>query len=329
MKRYHFETLRPICPVCRDRLEIGSVMQETNKDILEGILLCSGRQCQSEYPIISGIPILVADRRSYISQNILSVMSGTDMSADMESLVGDCCGPGSFFDVTRQYLSTYTFDHYGDLNPDETSDIPGSVVRLLEKGLAMTDNPIQGPTIDIGCSVGRTSFELAAKTKNPVLGIDLNFAMLRTASQILRQGIVRYPKRRIGMVYDRHEFAVSFDNSELVDFWACDAAALPFSDQCFGTVTSLNVLDCMLSPTDHLHSLARVLKAGGTAILSTPYDWSAAVTPMESWIGGHSQRSQKRGSPEDMLRLLLTKGAHPQSVEKMKIISELRAVPWS
>ena len=46
-----------------------------------------------------------------------------------------------------------------------------------------------------------------------------NFAMLRLASRALRQGRMRYARRRVGLVYDREEREVAV--SELVDFWCC------------------------------------------------------------------------------------------------------------
>ena len=47
-----------------------------------------------------------------------------------------------------------------------------------------------------------------------------------------------------------------------VDFWACDATCLPFRDAGFSLAASLNVLDCVQSPYDHMKELARVLIHG-------------------------------------------------------------------
>ena len=54
---------------------------------------------------------------------------------------------------------------------------------------------------------------------------------------------------------------------------------------------------------------------GGDAIITTPYDWSDAATPLEQWLGGHSQRGGVQGDSAAMLRSLLTPGGHPQSVQ--------------
>jgi SAM-dependent methyltransferase len=176
--------------------------------------------------------------------------------------------------------------------------------------------------------VGRGSFALAERGTDLVLGVDLSFAILRVASEVLRQNVVRYPRRRAGLVYERREFPARFANMENVDFWACDASALPFPAGAFSLAVGMNVLDCAQVPRELLVSLARVLKEGGKAVLTCPYDWSPAATPPEAWLGGHSQRSPMAGSCEAVLRALLTPGAHPGSVNTLKLIVERENLPW-
>jgi SAM-dependent methyltransferase len=285
-----------------------------------------------EYPIIDGVPIIVPDLRNYVSQNIIPILSRGDLSDTTESLLGDCCGPGSALDSYRQHLSTYTFDHYGDLDPAEPKDspvLPGSVLELLKRGFSHIDERVEGPAIDLGCAVGRTSFELAKSVDDLILGVDLNFAMLRTAAAILHQGRVTYPRRRVGIVFDKREFPVVLEGSSKVDFWACDATSLPFADESFSLAASLNVIDCVQSPYDHLKELGRILKPKGGALISAPYDWNVNATPVEAWLGGHSQRSESQGASEVMLRSLLAGGEHPYAIQELELVSESEAVPWT
>jgi SAM-dependent methyltransferase/uncharacterized protein YbaR (Trm112 family) len=336
IKQLHFEKLKPLCPICRSNgqessLEIRSVFKEGKYSIIEGILICSNPNCLSEYPVIDGIPIIVSNLRTYISQNLIPILCRDDLTNTMESLLGDCFGPGSAFDSHRQHINTYAFDHYGDLDPEEKTKSPaspGSIVKLLRQGLLSMEHIAKGPLIDIGCSVGRTSFELAKEFDEIVLGVDMNFGMLKTASSILEKNHVSYPRRNSGISFDRREFKVVFKNAEKVDFWVCDATSLPFSDETFSANTSLNVIDCVWSPYDHLKELARILMPGSRAIVSTPYDWTANATPVESWLGGHSQRSKHKGSSEYVLRSLLAGGDHPNAVEKLELISE-EELPWT
>lgn len=286
----------------------------------------------AEYPIIDGVPIIVADMRNYVSQNIIPILSRRDLSETTESLLGDCCGPGSAFDSYRQHLSTYTFDHYGDLDPAEPKDspvLPGSVLELLKRGFSHIDERVNGPAIDLGCAVGRTSFELAKSVDDLILGVDLNFAMLKTAAAILHQGRVTYPRRRVGMVFDKREFAAPLESASKVDFWACDGTSLPFADESFSLAASLNVVDCVQSPYDHLKEVGRILKPNGGAIVSAPYDWNVNATPVEAWLGGHSQRSETQGASEITLRSLLAGGEHPYAIQELELVSESEAVPWN
>ncbi len=340
MRLTHLETLAPVCPRCRatsgqdSPLQLSKVIKESGAHILEGVLLCSDARCFMEFPIIDGIPILVPDTAGYLRDNAHNLLARTDLSEIIESMLGDCTGPGSTFDTVRQHISTYAWDSYGDLDPDEAAGPhlgtarPGGVVRCLDAGLGLIGKAPQSPTIDIGCSVGRTSFELATRVDGLILGIDMHLPMLRVARRVLETGVVSYPRRRVGIVYDRREFEVGFEEAERVDFWVCDALALPFRDAIFGTAIGLNVLDCLGSPRDLLDRLGAILSPGGTAVISTPYDWSTGATPVEAWIGGHSQRGPDQGASEPFLRALLTEGAHPQSVAGLKILGEIVDFPW-
>ncbi len=300
--------------------------------IVEGVLHCVDSECMQEYPIIDGIPILVPDVRTYLTNNLAHLTARTDLSPMLESMLGDGAGPGSPFDVRRQHLSTYASDHYGEDSSgrSSTGSAAGSISRCLAKALELVSDGtrLNGPALDVGSSVGRATFDLAARTDGLALGVDLNFSMLQMAQNVARNGRVCYPRRRLGVVYDRVDFQVHFGGAERVDFWACDALALPFSDGTFGFVAALNVLDCVSSPRALLGSLAAVLRSGGEVVLATPYDWSIAATPMEGWLGGHSQRGPDCGAAEPFLRALLTPGGHPASVEGLVLAGELQEIPW-
>ncbi len=309
-------------------LELVRVLAGTDDIVLEGLLHCECEDCRQEYPIIDGIPIIVPDVRSYIANNILQIHRRGELSEEIEGLIGDALGPGSDLDQTRQHLSIYCWGHYGDLDPDESQDTSlGSLVDCLARGFSLPIKP-SAPAIDLGCSVGRSTFELAQQIGGLTLGIDLNFAMLKTAQNVLQTGRLSYGRRRLGLVSDRREFPVELPAREHVDFWACDSLALPFAAGQFGMVVAMNLLDCVASPRDLLAVIRGMLKKGGSALISTPYDWSPNATPVESWIGGHSQRGPDKGAAEPLLRALLTPGAHPQSVDGFTIAGEIEDVPW-
>lgn len=256
-------------------LRLASVLREQGDIVLEGALHCSNSQCQREYPIIDGIPLILTGLREYVVNNMLPILRREDLHPTTETILGDCLGPGSAWDAIRYQLSCYAWEHYGSHDPQEAHSVPqpGTTLALLNRGLELCGASPVGPILDVGCSVGGMSFALAQRSSELILGVDLNFAMLGVAQQVLQNGCVSYPRRRIGAVFDWREFPVPLANPENVDFWCCDATSLPWSRSQFALATALNVLDCVSAPVELLQSLARVLNPGGRLIVATPYDW--------------------------------------------------------
>lgn len=338
MRRSHFETFRPVCPLCArlgrgaQPLIVGSVQAETGNEILAGILHCSNPACQHEYPILDGIPIIAPELQRLLTDHGAEILLRDDIDPLLEGLLGDALGPESWLSAIRQTQSTYGWDAYADLDPAETpadgGAVPGAAVRCLDRLLALAGAPHASRIVDLGCAAGRTSFHLAeAHPTALVLGIDVNLGLLKLARRAAG-GLVSYPRRRVGLVYDRRRFPAAFQGSERVDFWACDALALPFAAGAADLAVALNVLDCVADPRGLLACLADLLRPGGSLLLATPYDWSTRATPLEAWIGGHSQRSTHAGGGEGFLRDLLAAGAHPQSVAGFRMLGEVEAWPW-
>ena len=337
MRLRHFETFRPSCPLChRDHrvhipLGLQTIVRREGDLIIEGMLLCPSKACQREYPIVDGIPLLIAGLRSYVTEQLYALTSRDDLSETLESALGDCAGPGSPMDLLRYQVSAYAWDHYALEDPDEPAaePRPGSIRRLLDTGLSLAAPWGRGPAIDLGCSVGGGTFVLAERTDDLVLGIDMSYGMLRLASSVLRRGEVQYARRGGGLVYHRRRFPYRPERAENVDFWACDALYPPFAEGAMGLVVALNVIDCVAAPRELLVTIARLLGAQGRAIVTSPYDWSTAATSVDGWLGGHSQRGPDGGSSERIVRALLTKGGHPASVDGLRLCGEQRQVPWN
>ena len=337
MRRRHFAAFAPHCPRCagagtgRHALRLADVRAEQGEEVLAGVLHCPA--CRQEYPIIDGIPLILPGLRALLAERGVELMLRDDLDPVLESLLGDAIGPGSWFDALRQTLSTYAWDGWADADPAEApgGDMPpGAVRRCLARLLALAGSPAGARrALDLGCGAGRTSFDLAAAAPDAlVLGLDTNLALLRLAQGAARRREISYPRRRIGLVFDRRQFAVDPPGAERVDFWACDALALPFGPASADLVVALNLLDCVAEPASLLAGMAALLAPGGHLLLATPYDWSTRATPVETWIGGHSQRGPDGGAGEPFLRMLLTEGAHPNAVPGLALLGEDAAFPW-
>jgi len=116
-------------------------------------------------------------------------------------------------------------------------------------------------------------------------------------------------RRHLGLVYGRCEFQVELTSAEFVDFWACDALALSFADNAFAGAVSMKMLDCVASPADFSGAMAKSLASGTPAAMACPYDGSLEATPVECWLGGHSQRGPEGGNSDPVLLHLPNQGA--------------------
>lgn len=339
MRIEHFETLKPICPRCfADHaavapLALGAIARRTNDTITEGMLDCSDARCGVSYPIIDGIPIIMADLAKYVSDSIHSITARTDLSEHSEAMLGTAVGPGATFNINRHYLGTYGWDHYGDMassavrEREQRNAPPGSLMACLSAGLNLLPSRIQSPILDIGCAVGRSSIELAARGDGLILGVDLNFAALRLAQRVLHEGRVAYPLKQLGIVYERQDYAAVFPHANRVDYWACDALALPFAAGTFGFVNAMNVIDNVNSPTDFLVAMSRALRSGGYALLATPYDWAPPV-PVKNWLGGRAAFGVDSVDSASALRALLRGEASNPALKELRLIGELEHQPW-
>ena len=333
MRLRHFEVFAPVCPVCARagrpaaRLVLAHIAARTDEAILAGTLHCP--DCQHEYPIIDGVPVIVPELRRLLSERGLEMLLRDDLDPSLQSMLGDAIGPDSWLDVIRQTQSTYMWDGYADLDPSEIpgTPIPGAARRCLARLLELAGPATPQHILDLGCAAGRTSFDLA--TAHPgalVLGLDIHLGLLRLA-QGAAAGQVAYPRRRIGLVYDHRRFTVDIAGAERVDFWACDALALPFAPGIAQLCVALNLLDCVPDPRRLLESMATAVQPEGHILFATPYDWSTRATPLEAWLGGHSQRAPHGGAGEAFLHALLD-GPSPHAIPGLSRLAEQAEFPW-
>ncbi len=329
MRRAHLEHWQPHCPACAGQgaaaLLVAEGAVERDGDVLSGMLVCSRATCRHEYPVVDGVPVVMADLPRFLAERGIELLLRDDLPPDTLSLIGDALGPDSWFDASRQGVSTYAWDGYADLDPGEAPGAwqPGAARRCLARLLALCGDPPPGAALDLGCGAGRTAFDLAARADAPlVLGVDLNLALLRLARRVACGEGVAYARRRIGLAYDARRFAADLPGRSRVDFWACDAQALPLRPQAAGLVVALNLLDCVADGRALLAAMAGAAMPGGAVLLATPFDWSTRATPLAGWLGGHSQRGPGRGAAEPLLRALVTEGAHPLAVPGLEVTGE-------
>jgi len=147
--------------------------------------------------------------------------------------------------------------------------------------------------LDLGCAVGRSSFELAAKVPE-VIAIDFSRAFIRAARKLAKNGSLRFPLKLEG---DRRQITTARAPSgrlrKRVCFRTGDALHLPDLGK-FDLVLAANLLDRVRDPKRLLEKvLPKLVRPGGLLLLTSPYTWSEEFTPRSRWLKNSFSRIQK------------------------------------
>jgi ubiquinone/menaquinone biosynthesis C-methylase UbiE len=105
---------------------------------------------------------------------------------------------------------------------------------------------LKGIGLDIGCSIGSSTFELAKRLPF-VFGVDLSFSFILRARKIMTDKM-----------------------SKNIEFLVSDAIALPFESSYFQSIIALNLVD-RVDPKKLIVSINRCIKDNGKLILIDPY----------------------------------------------------------
>ena len=145
---------------------------------------------------------------------------------------------------------------------------------------------------DIGCAIGRSSFELA-RGFDEVIGVDFSARFIQEAQNLKENAVLRYTMPTEGELENFYEVNLSdFDLDEeckKVSFWQADACNLKPIYKDFDLIFGGNLIDRLYDPKKFLDSLASRINDGGMLILTSPYTWQEESTPKEKWIGGYKK----------------------------------------
>lgn len=161
--------------------------------------------------------------------------------------------------------------------------------------------------LDIGCAVGRSSFELARGCPD-VTGIDLSAAFVETCWHLQAEGSLDYRARTEGELNEPRSARVdpALDRDR-VTFRRADAMGLPPEYEGFDAVLIANVFCRLPSPGACLRRLggARgLVRPGGILVATSPYSWHPDFTPREVWLGGQIRDGQPTWGTDGLRELL-------------------------
>ncbi len=195
---------------------------------------------------------------------------------------------------TDRLLTMYLLFHYGSetenlpygFGPREALNFPQRCVDLCREALGKWDGS-EGPrALDLGCSVGRSTFEIARFCKE-VVGMDASLKFVNAAQRLKERGFIEYRKAEEGRLTSPVRAVVPKEvERSRVTFEQGDACRLRADLGTFDIVLAANLIDRLREPQKCLQQLPLHLRSGGVLAIVSPYTWMEEFTPPEQWLGG-------------------------------------------
>ncbi len=285
-----------ICLACRTRSERGRELHTLSPGGDE--LVCDNAACRRRYPIVDGLPVVVADPAAHRERWGQELVDG-----EPETLA--------------EHLSIYLDAHWGD-RASPPVDGPGVAFGMAAAAArigARASAPV-ARAVELGCGDGRGLFELARGAAE-VVGVDAQLAALRRARRILDGEPLEYGRRIVGRHYApaRIEGVTPAAPVALVCGDAMDPPLVPAS---FERVVAVNLLDAVTSPPQVIAVADGLCAPGGELILASPYAWQSGIVADEHRFGG--------ADPAAHLRRRLVDG---DGLEARYTIEDEAELPWS
>lgn len=205
---------------------------------------------------------------------------------------------------TDRLLSEYLLFHYGA--PGEILPWPfgpraalGFPVRVVTETFEAL--PPAARALDLGCAVGRSSFELARHCRE-VVGIDFSKRFIEAASRLRFEGVLGYDRTDEGSLTTRLTARVPAEiDRTRVQFETGDAMALRDGLGEFDAVLAANLLCRVSEPRRCLDQFASLVRPGGQLVIATPCSWLEEFAAPTDWLGG-MERDGVRVTTLDSLR---------------------------
>ena len=219
---------------------------------------------------------------------------------------------------TDQLVAQYCESHYG---PDYF-DVPNFPQAMSQLCLELMQDRPRGKALDLGCAVGRATFEMAREF-DEVTGLDYSARFIRIGVEMKEKGCVRYARVEEGELVTYHEVKLSDlgldGTASRVSFQQADACNLKDWYTGYDLVLATNLIDRLYSPRQFLNIIRDRINPGGLLVIASPYSWDEAFTEKDEWLGG------KRVAGEPVTTL---EGLHQCLDASFTRIGEPKRVPF-
>ena len=188
---------------------------------------------------------------------------------------------------TDDLVAQYCEFHYGS-DYFSVKNFPVACVQALMNHVQA--NSISGDrALDIGCAVGRSSYELA-KNFQHVDAIDFSARFVQQGAKLQAHNRLRYTLPVEGDIVEYREVLLDqlgYDEvKNRIDFLQGDACNLKPQFTNYDVVFAGNLIDRLYDPAVFLRDIQKRINSGGMLVLTSPYTWLEEYTEKSNWLGG-------------------------------------------
>lgn len=185
---------------------------------------------------------------------------------------------------TDKLASQYCEFHYGD-QYFGVENFPKAIANLALEYVNDTNK-----ALDIGCSVGRATFELAKKFDS-VDGLDYSQNFIDIANKIKQKQYIKFISPTQGELHTHQTVKLDDLNlcgiNEKIHFEQQDAMSMDEKFTNYDLVIAVNLIDRLHTPKLFLDDIKHRINKNGILLIASPYTWLEEFTPKENWLGGY------------------------------------------
>jgi SAM-dependent methyltransferase len=191
---------------------------------------------------------------------------------------------------SKRYLHEYLLFHYG--KPKDLCGfkfISGELLRFHERlrQECLLPGSRSGHTraLDIGCAVGRFTFELS-RCADEVIGIDNSRRFILAARNIAKRKAIEIQIHESGPEFSRRRVALPKGTRPgNARFQVGDAQRLgSIAKRRFDIVAAVNLICRLPSPSAFLRQLPDLVSPGGQLLIASPFSWLKEYTSRGEWL---------------------------------------------
>lgn len=163
--------------------------------------------------------------------------------------------------------------------------------RCVWEGIDFDLLPNKARALDLGCSVGRSAFEMT-QMFDSVVGIDYSEAFIDAAKILKNTGRHAVDRLVSGHQSISEEVVLEPDVQwDRVSFEVGNAENLREDLGDFDCVLACNLICRLSNPKALLDRLSSLVRPNGQLFMTTPFTWLESFTPKDRWLGANAEDS--------------------------------------